>query len=126
MAPSRLPPRGTGPSNGVRPGQTPQALTPADGRSSQRDTNRRTLVPKGNPRGREAPGSPQGAPEEVPLGPPGAARPPRGCQVGTSEPVAPRGRRVRQTNPQLGLAASRSANNSLNSRRTHAPNSSAT
>src|SRR5262245_49413867 len=85
MVPSRLPPRGTGPTMG----SDPQGLTPADGRSSQRDTNRRSRVPKGNPWAVRPLGALQGAPEEVPLGPPGAARPPRGCQPGTREPVAP-------------------------------------
>jgi hypothetical protein len=39
MAPSRLPPRGTGPRIGM--GSDPQGLTPAGGRSLQRDANRR-------------------------------------------------------------------------------------
>ena len=56
-----------------------------------RDTNRRTRVPKGNPRDREVPESPQGSPGG-PRGSPGAATSgPRVAGVGTRVPSHPSG-----------------------------------
>ena len=62
----------------------------AEGRSLQRDTNRRTQGVERQPLGREALEPCRGLPRRLHRGPPGAARPPRGCRVGTRVPVAPR------------------------------------
>jgi len=77
-------------------GQVPQGVIAKPLQGAEREAKDRTgteiaatRVPKGNPRGREAPESPTRALEEARAGLLGLCRQPRGCRVGTRVPVAP-------------------------------------